>query len=97
MPVRWWHGDHDHIVPFAHGQHVVSKLPDAELYHLPGESHLAGLGVAEEILTTMNKVWDEYGRQPVLGRDGHCQRIRFIRPTRYGGEARKERASWRPI
>src|SRR6476659_5788926 len=61
VPVRWWHGDHDHIVPFAHGQHVVSKLPDAELYHLPGESHLAGLGVAEEILTTMNKVWDEYG------------------------------------
>ena len=57
VPVRWWHGDHDHIVPFAHGQHVVSKLPDAELYHLPGESHLAGLGVAEEILTTMNKVW----------------------------------------
>ena len=36
-------------------------MPDAELYHLPGESHLAGLGVAEEILTTMNKVWDEYG------------------------------------
>jgi pimeloyl-ACP methyl ester carboxylesterase len=60
QPVRWWHGDHDHIVPFAHGQHMVSKLSDAELFHLPGESHLAGLGVAEEILTTMNKVWDEY-------------------------------------
>ena len=37
VPVRWWHGDHDHIVPFAHGQHVVSKLSDAELYHLPGK------------------------------------------------------------
>ena len=61
VPVRWWHGDHDHIVPFAHGQHVVSKLSDAELYHLPGESHLAGLGRAEEILHTMIKVWDEYG------------------------------------
>jgi pimeloyl-ACP methyl ester carboxylesterase len=60
VPVRWWHGDHDHIVPFAHGQHVVSKLSDAELYHLPGESHLAGLGRAEEILHTMVKVWDEY-------------------------------------
>jgi pimeloyl-ACP methyl ester carboxylesterase len=61
IPVRWWHGDHDHIVPFAHGQHVVSRLSDAELYHLPGESHLAGLGRAEEILHTMIKVWDEYG------------------------------------
>jgi pimeloyl-ACP methyl ester carboxylesterase len=61
VPVRWWHGDADHIVPYAHGQHVVSRLPDAELYPMPGESHLAGLGRAEEILTTMNKLWDEYG------------------------------------
>jgi pimeloyl-ACP methyl ester carboxylesterase len=61
VPVRWWHGDCDHIVPFGHGQHVVSRLPDAELYHLPGESHLAGLGRAEEILGTMIDVWDRYG------------------------------------
>jgi pimeloyl-ACP methyl ester carboxylesterase len=61
VPVRWWHGDADHIVPYAHGQHVVSRLDDAELYPMPGESHLAGLGRAEEILHTMIKVWDEYG------------------------------------
>jgi pimeloyl-ACP methyl ester carboxylesterase len=61
VPVRWWHGDADHIVPYAHGQHVVSRLADAELYPMPGESHLAGLGRAEEILHTMIKVWDEYG------------------------------------
>jgi pimeloyl-ACP methyl ester carboxylesterase len=61
VPVRWWHGDHDHIVPFAHGQHVVARLPDVELYHLPGESHLAGLGRAAEILRTMVGVWDEVG------------------------------------
>jgi pimeloyl-ACP methyl ester carboxylesterase len=58
VPVRWWHGDHDHIVPFEHGQHVVSRLPDAQLTHLPGESHLAGLGRAEEILGTMVGLWD---------------------------------------
>jgi pimeloyl-ACP methyl ester carboxylesterase len=61
VPVRWWHGDADHIVPYAHGQHVVSRLNDAELYPMPGESHLAGLGRAEEILHTMTKVWDEAG------------------------------------
>src|SRR6478752_8376952 len=44
--VRWWHGDADHIVPYAHGQHVVSRLPDAELFPMPGESHLGGLGRA---------------------------------------------------
>ncbi|MGZ4578661.1 MAG: alpha/beta fold hydrolase, partial [Mycobacterium sp.] len=59
VPVRWWHGDSDHIVPFAHGEHVVSMLPDAELLVLPGESHLAGLGRGEEILSTLTKIWDE--------------------------------------
>jgi pimeloyl-ACP methyl ester carboxylesterase len=59
VPVRWWHGDSDHIVPFAHGEHVVSLLPDAELLVLPGESHLAGLGRGEEILATLTKIWDE--------------------------------------
>ena len=58
VPVRWWHGDRDHIVPFEHGQHVVSRLPDAQLTHLPGESHLAGLGRAEEILDSMLGLWD---------------------------------------
>lgn len=61
VPVRWWHGDHDHIIPFSHGEHVVSRLPNAELFHLPEESHLAGLGRGEEILATMMKVWDEEG------------------------------------
>jgi pimeloyl-ACP methyl ester carboxylesterase len=58
IPVRWWHGDRDHIIPFSHGQHVVGRLPDAELYRLPGESHLAGLGRVEEILHTMTELWD---------------------------------------
>ena len=62
VPVRWWHGDKDHIVPFAHGVHAVSRLPDAEMTVLPGESHLGGLGCAEEILRAMLDIWD---------RDGH--------------------------
>ncbi|CAM3333341.1 alpha/beta hydrolase [Mycobacterium intermedium] len=58
VPVRWWHGDHDHIIPFSHGEHVVSRLPDAKLFHLPDESHLAGLGRGEEILATLIEIWD---------------------------------------
>lgn len=59
VPVRWWHGDKDHIVPFAHGEHVVSRLPDAKLYTLPGESHLGGLGRGAEILDTITELWDD--------------------------------------
>jgi pimeloyl-ACP methyl ester carboxylesterase len=49
-PVRWWHGDGDHIVPLAHGRHCVERLPNARLFTMEGESHLGGLGLAEEIL-----------------------------------------------
>ncbi|MFZ5845795.1 MAG: alpha/beta fold hydrolase [Actinomycetota bacterium] len=53
VPVRWWHGDDDHIVPHRHGEHMVAILPDAVLRTIEGESHLSGLGLAEEILTTL--------------------------------------------
>ncbi|HXY29024.1 MAG TPA: hypothetical protein VEH82_12170, partial [Acidimicrobiales bacterium] len=58
VPVVWWHGDADHIVPFAHGVHMTARLPDAELRVMSGESHLGGLGIAEEILTTLLAIWD---------------------------------------
>jgi pimeloyl-ACP methyl ester carboxylesterase len=50
VPVRWWHGDADHIVPHRHGAHCVARLPDATLFTMAGESHLGGLGMAQEIL-----------------------------------------------
>ncbi|MHA3021485.1 alpha/beta fold hydrolase [Mycobacterium sp. BMJ-28] len=62
VPVHWWHGDKDHIVPFAHGAHAVALLPEADMTVLPGESHLGGLGCAEEILRTMLEIWDRDGR-----------------------------------
>ena len=59
VPVRWWHGDADQIIPFEHGVHMVGRLPHAELSVLPGESHLGGLGVAEEILRALQDFWSD--------------------------------------
>ncbi|MCW2755919.1 MAG: alpha/beta hydrolase [Marmoricola sp.] len=53
VPVRWWHGDHDHIIPYAHGVHLVQRLPDAVFATIHGESHLGGMGVATEVLQTL--------------------------------------------
>lgn len=50
VPVRWWHGDDDHIVPFRHGQHCVDRLPNATMTTIDGESHLGGLGIAHQVL-----------------------------------------------
>jgi hypothetical protein len=38
---------------------MVALLPDAKMYVLPGESHLAGLGYAQEILANLMALWDD--------------------------------------
>ncbi|HJR23878.1 MAG TPA: alpha/beta hydrolase [Acidimicrobiales bacterium] len=57
QPVWWWHGDADHIIPFAHGQELAAKLPNATLRVRHGESHLGGLGAAHEVLQTVLSAW----------------------------------------
>jgi hypothetical protein len=57
QPVVWWHGDADHIVPFAHAQHIVPLIPNATLRVRHGESHLGGLGAAHEVLQTVLSAW----------------------------------------
>jgi pimeloyl-ACP methyl ester carboxylesterase len=53
VPVRWWHGDDDNIVPLAHRQRLVGRLPDATLRVIAGERHLGGLGITQEALGTV--------------------------------------------
>jgi pimeloyl-ACP methyl ester carboxylesterase len=50
VPVRWWHGDADPLVPLAAAQSAVSHLPEAELILRPGESHLGGFAQADKVL-----------------------------------------------
>ena len=67
VPVRWWHGDEDHIVPLRHGQHMVERLPDAILKVIDGESHLGGLGIAEEVITTLMELGPRRSRKSAAG------------------------------
>ena len=50
VPIWWWHGDADNIVPLAHAEWFVPRLKNATLYIRPGESHLGGLGIAGEVI-----------------------------------------------
>jgi len=57
VPIRFWHGDADHLVPLAHGQHQAKLVPNSRLYLRPGESHLGSLGSAEEVLDDLLSLW----------------------------------------
>lgn len=59
VPVRWWHGDADPFVPLEQAQRAVALLPDAELRVRPGESHLGGFAVADEVLGVLSNIWHE--------------------------------------
>jgi pimeloyl-ACP methyl ester carboxylesterase len=58
VPVHWWHGDSDTIVPLRHGEHVVSRLPNASLTVRPGDSHLSGYAAADDVIATMRALFD---------------------------------------
>ncbi len=68
VPVRWWHGDADHIVPFRHGEHVVGRLPDATMSVIDGESHLGGLGIAQDVITTLMELGPRRSRRAETAR-----------------------------
>lgn len=53
VPVTWWQGDEDNIVPLAHAEHIVQLIPGAELRVRPGDGHLGGLGIATEVCDTV--------------------------------------------
>jgi pimeloyl-ACP methyl ester carboxylesterase len=57
VPVVFWHGDADHIVPLSHAQHLCDLIPGAELHVRPGESHLGTLVVGDEALRTVVDLW----------------------------------------
>lgn len=57
VPVRFWHGDADHMVPLAHGRWQAERVPGAQLHVRPGESHLGSLAAANEVLEVLMSLW----------------------------------------
>ncbi|MBW2241919.1 MAG: alpha/beta hydrolase [Deltaproteobacteria bacterium] len=57
VPIRFWHGDSDHLVPLDHGEHQARLVPDSELKVRPREGHMGSLDAADEILDTILGLW----------------------------------------
>lgn len=61
VPVYWWHGDADNIVPLEHAEHSVALLRAGEFAVRPTESHLGGLAAADVVLETLANAWNDDG------------------------------------
>jgi pimeloyl-ACP methyl ester carboxylesterase len=61
VPIHFWHGDKDHLVPVEHARHQAKLIPGAKLDEHKGESHLGSLAVAKDILDVILDHWPKDG------------------------------------
>lgn len=61
VPLHFWHGDADHIVPLRHAEHMAALVPDANLTVRHGESHLGTLDAVDEVFSALLAHWDDAG------------------------------------
>lgn len=58
VPIHFWQGDDDNLVPPEHAEHLARLVPGARLIRDPKGGHLAGLGMAEDALRFILGEWD---------------------------------------
>jgi pimeloyl-ACP methyl ester carboxylesterase len=59
VPIHFWQGDDDNLVPPEHAEHLAHLVPGAKLIRDPRGGHLAGLGMAAEALEFVLSHWPE--------------------------------------
>ena len=57
VPIRFWQGDADPIVPLAHAEHMAALVPNAALRVRPREGHIGNLDAAREVLEVLLDLW----------------------------------------
>ena len=59
VPVRFWHGDADGMVPLSHGEYQAAMVPGAHLVLCPGGGHFAGFILAPDVLDWISEAWPD--------------------------------------
>jgi pimeloyl-ACP methyl ester carboxylesterase len=78
VPVRWWHGDIDPIVPLSAAEAAQPYLRDGEFHVRPGESHLGGFAAAREILEALVELRPEPAAVSPNGTNGNGRSVRSL-------------------
>lgn len=58
VPIRFWHGDADRIVPLVHSVHQAALVRDSRLTVVPGGGHFAGFDVVHDVFDSLLELWD---------------------------------------
>jgi len=64
VPVKFWNGDADGVVPLSHGEVQAGLVPGAELVVCPGGGHFAGFLLAPDVLGWIADTWLERAAAP---------------------------------
>jgi pimeloyl-ACP methyl ester carboxylesterase len=67
VPIHFWHGDADNIVPLAHAEQMARLVPGAELRVRPREGHIGNLGAADDVLARLLACWPAEPAAPRRG------------------------------
>lgn len=62
VPVKFWQGDADGIVPLSHGEFQAAMVPGAELQICPGGGHFAGFMLAGQVLDWLDERWPDQAK-----------------------------------
>lgn len=64
VPIRFYHGDLDTIVPLSHSEHLARLVPDARVEVLPGLGHFAGFCSVGRVLEELDGLWPAPSASP---------------------------------
>ncbi len=62
VPIRFWQGDADPIVPLEHAEKMAQLVPDSTLIVRHAESHLGALMIADDVLEELLAIWADSSR-----------------------------------
>jgi pimeloyl-ACP methyl ester carboxylesterase len=57
VPIRFWHGDADRIVPLSHGIYQNGLVPDSNLVIVPRGGHFSGFETVPVVLDLFDEMW----------------------------------------
>jgi len=62
VPIHFFQGDADALVPFDHGTHMAALVPDATFTHMPGMGHLGTLEATDTAIDFVLSHWKQRRR-----------------------------------